>query len=142
LPRQQPHRQGITVQFGVLQLGILQFSVLHFGILQLGVLQLGVLQLGVLQLGVLQLGVLQFGVLQLSRLWLVGSFGLNFQADYGCLALKEPFLSLETSLPPKAFLALNSQADYGCLSRSHFLLKPILAATLSREPFFLLRDDH
>jgi hypothetical protein len=77
----------------VLQLGILQFSVLHFGILQLGVLQLGVLQ---------------FGVLQLSRLWLVGSFGLNFQADYGCLALREPFLSLETSLPPKAFLALNS----------------------------------
>jgi len=116
----------------VLQLGILQFSVLHFGILQLGVLQLGVLQLGVLQ----------FGVLQLSRLWLVGSFGLNFQADYGCLALKEPFLSLETSLPPKAFLALNSQADYGCPSRSHFLLKPILAATLSREPFFPLRDDH
>jgi hypothetical protein len=95
-----------------------------------------------IQLGVLQLGVLQFGVLQLSRLWLVGSFGLNFQADYGCLALKEPFLSLETSLPPKAFLALNSQADYGCPSRSHFLLKPILAATLSREPFFPLRDDH
>jgi len=121
----------------MLQLSILQFSVLHFGILQLGVLQLGILQLGVLQLDVLQ-----FGVLQLSRLWLVGSFGLNFQADYGCLALKEPFLSLETSLPPKAFLALNSQADYGCPSRSHFLLKPILAATLSREPFFPLRDDH
>jgi hypothetical protein len=87
-PCQQPHRQGITVQFSVLQLSILQFSVLHFSVLELSVLQLG--------------------VLQLSQLWLVGSFRLNFQADYGCLALKEPFLSVETSLPPKAFLALNS----------------------------------
>jgi hypothetical protein len=32
-------------------------------------------------------------------------------------------LSLETSLPLKAFLALNSEADYGCPLRSHFLLK-------------------
>jgi hypothetical protein len=51
------------------------------------------------------------------------------------LGNSEPCLSLEISLPLKAFLALNSQVDYGCLSRSHFLLKPILAATHSREPF-------
>jgi hypothetical protein len=58
-----------------------------------------------------------------SRLWLVelssshllplrdhhqkGRFWLNFQADYGCPALKEPFLSLERPLLRKAFLALN-----------------------------------
>jgi hypothetical protein len=47
----------------------------------------------------------------------------------------EPFLSLETSLPLKAFLALNSRTDYSCLSGSHFLLKPILATTLPRELF-------
>jgi hypothetical protein len=59
----------------------------------------------------------------------------------------EPFLSLEKSLPPKAFLVLNSQPNCGCLSRSHFLLELILATTLSREcnnytRIMLIQPDH
>jgi hypothetical protein len=57
-------------------------------------------------------GQLKYLILRADYGW-SGVSRLNFQADYGCLALKEPFLSFEMSLLLKAFLALKSQADYG-----------------------------